>query len=222
MQSESNFNVPGWRESVRGSLAVTAVHGRWFIAFAVFLAASACIAAPRKNGFLLEPSSVPAREIRRGGPSRAEIPALVHPPSVPADEAPWGDDERVIGVVVGGKARAYPVSMLTRHELVNDLLGGKPILISYCPLCGTGIVYYRRVEGQLYYFAVSGLLYRSDLLMYDLETESLWSQIGAEALVGPSLGSRHAGVAAKRATWGGGKPRPPPTPVIQRAGGMNM
>ena len=101
----------------------SAVRGRWAVVFAVFLASSACIAAPRKNGFPLEPSSVPAREIRRGGHSRAEIPALVHPPSVPADEAPWDDDERVIGVAVGQQARAYPVSMLVRHELVNDLLG---------------------------------------------------------------------------------------------------
>ena len=200
----------------------SAARGCWAAALAVLLTASACIAAPRKNGFLLEPSSVPAREIRRGGPSRAEIPALVHPPSVSADEAPWDDDERVIGVVVGGKARAYPVSMLVRHELVNDLLGGKPILVSYCPLCGTGIVYYRRVDGKLYYFAVSGLLYRSDLLMYDLETESLWSQIGAEALVGPSLGSRLAWMPSKLDSWGRWKQRHPETTVLRRDVGMKM
>ena len=74
----------------------SAAGGRWAAAFAVLLAASAGIATPRKNGFPLEPSAVPVREIRRGGPSRAEIPALVHPRSVPADEAPWDDDERVI------------------------------------------------------------------------------------------------------------------------------
>jgi hypothetical protein len=93
--------------------------GRWAVAFAVFLASSACIAAPRKNGFLLEPSSVPAREIRRGGPSRSEIPALVHPLSVPAEEAPWDDDERVMGVVVGGQARAirgHGLSESDRHR----------------------------------------------------------------------------------------------------------
>jgi hypothetical protein len=200
----------------------SAVRGRWAIALAAFVVSSACIAAPRKNGFLLEPSSVPAREIRRGGPSRSEIPALVHPLSVPAGEASWDDDERVIGVAVGGQTRAYPVSMLVRHELVNDLLGGKPILVSYCPLCGTGIVYYRRVDGQLYYFAVSGLLYRSGLLMYDLETESLWSQIGAQALVGPVLGSRLKWMPSKLDTWGRWKQRHPETTVLHRDVGMVM
>ena len=182
----------------------------------------ACSGASRKNGFALEPSSVPAREIRRGGPARAEIPALVHPASVAAGAARWDDDEPVMGVIVNGKARAYPLAMLRWHELVNDQLGGKPILISYCPLCGTGIVYYRRVEGRLYYFAVSGLLYRSDLLMYDLETESLWSQIGAEAVVGPALGARLQWLPSEIALWGGWKRAHADTTVLSDDVGLAL
>jgi len=192
------------------------------VALAALVLLVACSGASRKNGFALDPSSVPAREIRRGGPSRAEIPALVHPASVAAGAARWDDDEPVMGVVVNGKARAYPLAMLRRHELVNDQLGGKPILISYCPLCGTGIVYYRRVEGRLHYFAVSGLLYRSDLLMYDLETESLWSQIGAEAVVGPALGARLQWLPSEIALWGGWKRAHPDTTVLSDDVGLAL
>ncbi len=133
---------------------------------------------------------MPVDEIRRGGPARDGIPALDAPPHVPAAEAPWPADATVIGIAQGGEARAYPVPLLVWHELVNDTLGGEPILVSYCPLCGTGIVFDRRVAGKERRFGVSGLLYRSDLLMFDRESESLWSQISAEAVTGPLAGER--------------------------------
>ena len=154
-----------------------------------------------KNGFPIDPNSIDADEIQSGGVPRDRIPALLDPKTAPASDFEWSDDELVIGVAMGGEARAYPYSMLVWHELVNDRVGGKPILVSYCPLCATGIVFDRTLDGKVRRFGVSGLLYRSDLLMYDHETESLWSQISAEAVTGPSQGQRLTPMRARIVPW---------------------
>lgn len=145
---------------------------------------------PVRNGFPLGDASIPADEILAGGPPRDGIPALDAPPTVPVDEAPWPDDAVVLDLEIGGEARAYPVALLNWHELVNDTLGDRPIVVSYCPLCGTGMVFDRRVDGETLSFGVSGLLYRSDVLLYDRQTESLWSQILSRAVTGPHKGER--------------------------------
>lgn len=166
-----------------------------FVAFVVcsfFLAASSSAAAgpPTLNGFVLDPRTIDVEEIRAGGPPRDGIPALDAPDHGPPERADWPDDVTVIGVVRNGEARAYPVPILDWHELVNDTLGSEPILVSYCPLCGTGMVFDRRVSGEVKHYGVSGLLYRSDMLLYDRESESLWSQIAATAVTGPAQGQR--------------------------------
>jgi hypothetical protein len=172
--------------------------------------------APVQNGFVLDPIEIDAAEILPGGPGRDGIPALELPLHVPAERSPWADDERVLGVFQNGEARAYPISILVWHELVNDVLGGRPILVSYCPLCGTGIVFDRRfVDGERS-FGVSGLLFRSDLLLYDRETESLWSQISATAVTGPSRGMRLTQVRAKMTTWRHWREVHPGTTVLSR------
>jgi hypothetical protein len=185
----------------------------------ILLIAPASAKAPVRNGFSLQPAGVPIDEILKGGPSRDGIPALDHPPSLPPAEAPWKDVDLVLGVEWKGEARAYPIAILDWHELVNDTLGGRPILVSYCPLCGTGIVFDRRVEGAVRRFGVSGLLYRSDLLMYDRETESLWSQISAEAVTGPSLGRRLALLRSRIERFGEWKRSHPETTVLSRETG---
>jgi hypothetical protein len=144
----------------------------------------------RENGFLLDSQRIDVAEIQAGGPERDAIPALTDPVHVPAADSPWDSDEVVIGVALGGEARAYPLSILVWHELVNDRLGGVPILVSYCPLCGTGVVFDRRGPHGVRSFGVSGLLYRSDQLLYDRESESLWSQISAEAVITAETGHR--------------------------------
>jgi hypothetical protein len=171
-------------------------------------------AQPAANGFVLEPASIPVEEILRGGPPRDGIPALDEPAVVAADEAPWPDDERVIGVALGDEARAYPLGVLVWHELVNDTLGGRPLLVSYCPLCGTGIVFERTIGGKVRRFGVSGLLYKSDLLMFDRETESLWSQIHARAVTGPLRGERLALVRSRIERWADWRARHPRTTVL--------
>jgi len=174
-------------------------------------------APPRRNGFALEPSSVPVREILAGGPLRDGIPALDHPSHAGTDYD-WEDDERVVGVEWNGEARAYPLAILVWHELVNDTLGGRPILVSYCPLCGTALVFDRSIDAspEPRRFGVSGLLYRSDMLMYDHETESLWSQISAEAVTGPSLGRRLELLRASTLRWADWRARHPKTRVLTR------
>jgi len=156
----------------------------------VLLGAAPAGAERSLNGFVIESDTVDPEEIRHGGPPRDGIPALDAPPHRPVAGAPWPEDEVVLAVELGGEARAYPVSILEWHELVNDELGDRPILVSYCPLCGTGMVFDRRVKGEPRRFGVSGLLYRSDLLMFDRESGSLWSQIHARAVTGPAEGER--------------------------------
>jgi len=173
-------------------------------------------AARTVNGFPLESDTIDADEIRAGGPPRDGIPALDDPAVVPAAEAPWPDDVPVVGVAVGGKARAYPLAVLVWHELANDTLGGRPILVSYCPLCGTALVFDRSIDGEPHRFGVSGLLYKSDLLMFDRETESLWSQIRAEAVTGPLEGRRLALLRSRIEAWSAWRDRHPDTTVLSR------
>jgi hypothetical protein len=108
------------------------------------------------NGFSLLNASVPREYIAPGGPPRDGIPALTAPKVLPAAKAPWQDDEVVIGIEAGGQARAYPTVILLWHEVVNDTLGGRPILVTYCPFCGTGMVFDRRIQGKARTFGVSG------------------------------------------------------------------
>jgi len=194
--------------------------------------ASAFDSSSTPNGFSLADSAISPEEIIGGGVRRDSIPALDDPPHVKAADAPWRDRERVIGVRLGDEARAYPIAILVWHELVNDVLDGRPILASYCPLCGTGIVFDRRprplqtgvgasttapippASGKGLRFGVSGLLYRSDLLMYDRETESLWPQISGEAVTGSSRGRRLRQIRSQMTTWGEWRERHPDTTVL--------
>lgn len=134
---------------------------------------------------------VPKSEIDRVLPKDG-IPAVTEP----AFAADWSDTEyellgtnRVIGVERDGEARAYPMRILNWHEVVNDDFGG-PLLVTFCPLCGSGVTGIRRVDGEETLFGVSGRLWMSDLVMYDAKTNSLWSQIRAQAINGPETGER--------------------------------
>jgi hypothetical protein len=194
------------------------------LCLSLLVATGAAAEAPVRNGFVLDPQGIDVAEILPGGPPRDGIPALDHPPHVPASESPWPDAADVVGVAWNGEARAYPLAILVWHELVNDTVGGRAILVS----CGTGIVFDRRVdgtdgpngtEGAARSFGVSGLLYRSDLLLYDRETESLWSQISSEAVTGPSQGRRLSQLRARIMPLGHWRKAHPHTRVLSRATG---
>lgn len=172
---------------------------RWLIypsliIFAVYklVIAPELLTASANNGFDLSNSEIPVQKIKSGGPPRDGIPAINLPRFVTAGEAAsfMQEDDRVLGLEIDGQARAYPVKILNYHEIVNDQFNGQGILISYCPLCGTGMAFLSNVDGRDLSFGVSGLLYNSDVLMYDQQTESLWSQILGRAISGPARGTK--------------------------------
>ncbi len=120
------------------------------------------------------------------------IPAIDNPQFGTFDEvAEWlGEQEPVVSLEVNGDARAYPLQILIWHEIVNDTVGDTPVLVTFCPLCNTALSFDRRVDGAERVFAVSGFLRRSDLIMYDRETQTLWQQIGGDAIVGVDVPKR--------------------------------
>lgn len=187
------------------------------LAAAALLASCVAVGAEEArvlNGFVLDSETLDPGEILPGGPPRDGIPALDDPAAVPADAARWSDEMVVVGVSLGGESRAYPLPLLVWHELANDELGGTPILVSYCPLCGTALVFDRRLDGEARRFGVSGLLYRSDLLMFDRRTGSLWSQIHARAVTGPLEGRRLRVLRSRMQSWGAWRARHPDTTVL--------
>lgn len=160
--------------------------------------------------------SVPREEIRGGGPPVDGIPALVRPRKASVEESDRAlkADDAVLGLVVNDEAVAYPIRLLDWHELVDDEVGGVPVAVTYCPLCRSGIVFDRRVAGGVLEFGVSGLLYNSDLVMYDRGTRSLWSQIMAEAIAGGSTGTKLARLPARRTSWARWKAARPDTRTV--------
>jgi hypothetical protein len=118
------------------------------------------------------------------------IPAILVP-SFDRDESSWlRDDWLVIGLEINGDARAYPIAILNWHEIVNDVVGGENLAVTFCPLCGTSLVFDRTVESTVLTFGVSGKLYRNDLVMYDHQTESYWAQLLGEGIFGAYHGTR--------------------------------
>ncbi|MFQ5523857.1 MAG: DUF3179 domain-containing protein [Acidimicrobiia bacterium] len=119
------------------------------------------------------------------------IPPIDDPVFEVAEQSTWvADREPGAFVEVDGDARFYPLSVMIRHEIVNDEIGGVPVAVTYCPLCNTALAFDRRLDGVILRFGVSGLLRKSDLVMWDNATESLWQQITGEAIVGELAGER--------------------------------
>jgi len=159
--------------------------------------------------------SIPLNEIYDGGPPKDGIPALFDPGFVSADEADFlRPADRILGLEVGGEAKAYPIKILNWHELVNDHVGGKSVLVSYCPLCGTGMAYDAVIDGKRFLFGVSGKLYNSNVLFYDKETESLWSQLKMEAVTGSMTGKKLQLLPLEHTTWSDWQRRHPQTKVL--------
>ena len=133
------------------------------------------------------PLRIRAEEILYSGRKFNQIPSLEEPRSVIAAEATgMKPDEPVFGIVVDGQARAYPQRMLEWHEIVNDTVGSRPIVVTYCMFCGAPIAYHTQESmGKRHVFGSSGLVYRSNKLMYDRQTKTLWSQLTGEAVLGP-------------------------------------
>jgi hypothetical protein len=135
--------------------------------------------------------SVPLEEFIGGGPPKDGIPSIDDPRFVSLTEADeWlADREPVAVVALGGEVRAYPLQILIWHEIVNDEIAGEPVAVTYCPLCNSTVAFRREVGGRPVEFGTTGMLRKSDLVMYDRATESWWQQITAEAVVGELTGA---------------------------------
>jgi hypothetical protein len=146
--------------------------------------------------------AVPLSEVRSGGPGKDGIPAIDEPKFLPVGEADFVESrEPVIALELNGVVRAYPIQILVWHEIVNDVVGGVPVAVTFCPLCNTAIVFDRRVDGQALDFGTTGNLRNSDLVMYDRQTESWWQQFGGRALVGKLTGAKLEQLPAKILAW---------------------
>ena len=174
-----------------------------------------------KNGFDLTDASVPPDQIRRGGVPRDGIPSIDNPKFIAAVDAEFlGDKDRILGVFRNAIAKAYPIKILDHHEIVNDRFGDEAIVVSYCPLCYTGMVFSARTADFNFTFGVSGLLYNSDVLLYDRQTGSLWSQILSKAVAGPMKGMTLPALPASHTTWRDWSARYPGTLVLSRDTGF--
>lgn len=163
--------------------------------------------------------SIPLNEILSGGPGKDGIPSIDSPVFIPVDAATFLDDADIgIGLTVNDESRFYPYRILVWHEIVNDTVGGEPVLVTYCPLCATGIVFERRVNGEVQEFGVSGMLWQSNLLMYNRAVteadESLWSQVLGEAVLGVDTGAKLPIVRSDIVRWGDWKVAKPDTEVL--------
>lgn len=165
------------------------------------------------------PPRIRLEEVVFGGVRVEGIPALDRPAHVPAAKATGLlDSEKVFGVMAGGEARAYPLRILDWHEMANDMVGGEPVTLSYCTLCRAGVLYATRdgQGGEPWTFGTSGLLYRSNKLMIDRRTGSLWNNLTGEPVVGPLAGSsvRLSVLPLVVTTWKEWRTRHPATTVV--------
>ncbi|MDA2813195.1 DUF3179 domain-containing protein [Nocardiopsis sp. RSe5-2] len=137
-----------------------------------------------------------------GGPPADGIPALSTPAFEDAAGVDWLEDsEGVLAVEVDGDARAYPVRIMVWHEIVDDVVGGEPVSVTYCPLCDSALGFHRRVGARVLDFGVSGLLYNSDLVMFDRQTHSLWPQIEGRAVAGELAGTELERISVQVLPW---------------------
>jgi hypothetical protein len=177
--------------------------------------AAAIAIYPILTGFDLNHPVVPPSEIRDGGPAKDAIPAIQEPQFDKAANVTFLEaNDKVIGVVIEGRARAYPITILNWHEVVNDSLAGTPIAVTFCPLVQGAAVYSRETGGNTLTLGVSGKLYQSNLVIYDQGTQSLWSQLEGRALTGPMAGRKLTQLPSTVTTWEAWQRKHPATDVL--------
>ena len=163
--------------------------------------------------------SIAFSEIRSDGARRDSIPPITNPTFIPARKARGlGELEPVLSVQVGKDARAYPLRILLWHEIVNDRVGDVPLLVTYSPLCNSGVVFERELDRNdrsvNLVFGNTGRLRHFDMLMYDRQTESWWQQYTGEAIVGDMTGARLTPLASRVEAWGRFRKRHPDGRVL--------
>jgi hypothetical protein len=162
-------------------------------------------------------------ELLSGGPPRDGIPSIDDPQFIsPSQAEDWlADNEPVIALEIDGEARAYPLQVLTWHEIVNDIVGEVPVAVTFCPLCNSAITFDRRFNGQVFEFGTSGLLRHSDLVMYDRTTETLWQQFTGEGIVGDLAAEQLELIPSSLIGFGDFKKAHPDGLVLSRETGFN-
>ena len=160
-------------------------------------------------------------KIRGGGPPKDGIPSIDDPNFVTVAEADeWiQDNELVLGFIHDDVKRVYPLQILVWHEIVNDEINGEPVLITYCPLCGSGIAYERTFDGEAVEFGTSGKLYNSNLVMYDRKTDTYWSQIDGKAIIGELTGQELVELSIDTVSWREWKKEHPDSEVLSQETG---
>ena len=166
--------------------------------------------------------TVPYTDILSGGPPKDGIPAIDNPIFINVDEADQflEDLEPVIFLKIGEEARAYPLQVLTWHEIVNDVVGGNPVTVTFCPLCNTAIAFDRNFDGQVLDFGTTGRLRFSNLIMYDRQTETWWQQATGEGIAGEYTGQQLTFLPASIIGWGEFKSNFPEGQVLSRETGF--
>lgn len=167
--------------------------------------------------------AVDLKEIESGGPPKDGIPSIDRPQFIPArDASNWLDArEPVIALEVGGDARAYPLQVLIYHEIVNDVVGGIPVVVTFCPLCNASMVFDRRVGNRVLDFGTTGKLRKSDLVMYDRQTESWWQQFTGKGIVGSLSGTELTQLLANIITYADFTAAHPSGKILSRATGFD-
>jgi len=175
---------------------------------------------PDANG--LPKPLVDPNKIISGGPPPDGIPALDHPTFVRAADVNFlKRREPVLALQIGDDARAYPIEIMTWHEIANDTVAGVPVAITYCPLCNSAIAYDRRLDQRVLDFGTSGKLYNSALVMYDRQTESLWSHFTAQAIAGVLTGTQLQTFPVATVSWGDWRRAHPHGLVLSRDTGYD-
>ena len=152
-----------------------------------------------------------------GGPPPDGIPPIDAPRYEVAHEVDWlAPNEPVLALLHDGQARAYPVQVMIWHEIVNDALGDLPVTVTYCPLCDSGVAFDRRLSDDVLDFGTSGGLYQANLVMYDRQTESLWTQFDGRAVIGTRVGERLTTVPIETMSWGAFRRDHPEGTVLSR------
>ena len=176
--------------------------------------ATGCSATDSLAGADLD-CSIPQDQLVDGGPGRDAIPAIDLPELVDAADAGFMlDSDRVLGVEINGVARAYPLFVMWWHEIANDTVGDAIVVVSYCPLTGSGLAFDAFADGDFRVFGVSGLLFENNLIMFDRQTGSLWNQLLMGSQCGPDAGKVLTRLSIVETTWKQWRAAHPGTTVL--------
>ena len=147
-------------------------------------------------------SDYPLKDIMQGCSKVDCIPSIDKPEFMPASEVKFlQDHDLILAVTIDKKTRVYPATILQQHEIVNDEINGIPFAVTYCPLCGTGVVYSRKIKGVTVEFGESGVLHGSDLVMYDRKNKNLWQQLTGKSFAGPDRGYQLESIPLVMTDW---------------------